>query len=523
MRFDNNGTASAGIYVRLSREDRHKANDSDDSESIINQRRMLLDYCRQHDLHVYDIYNDEDFSGSDRERPEFNRMIADAESGKINVIICKTQSRFARDVEIVERYINGLFPLWGVRFIGVVDNTDSTSTSTLKQRQISSLVDQWYIADLSENVRATLASKRRDGLWVGAFAPYGYIKDPNNKNRLIIDDEAADVVRYVFSLYLSGMGIAAITRKLNDEGIPNPAVYKQQHGQPFQNAHRECSRLWHTYAVGRMLSNEVYIGNVVQGRTETISYKSKKKRRKSRDDWDIVENVHEPIISREVWDSVQRLRAGKPNPRQHSETPNLFSAKVRCRRCGGSMRVFYNRHHRYFRCSTHFIAGGRCEGTYISESTLSQVVLDEIKKLYNKFIDEEVTADALESLHSCESRLRMLRSQLKSTNADIEQLDKRLAALYVDKLDGVITSEEFVALKWQFSDEKKSAEENISRLNRNIEEITARQSSGRSCLEMIRRYKDIQNLSFDTVHTLIDHVEVGGDRSSRVVDIYWNI
>ena len=168
-----NNELTAGVYIRLSKEDRNKTNRDDDSESIVNQRRMLLDFCRRNRIDVYDIYNDEDFSGSDRDRPEFNRMIDDARSKKINIIVCKTQSRFARDMEIVEKYINGLFPLWGVRFIGVVDNTDNTNTRTLKQRQISSLVDEWYISDLSANVRATLSSKRKEGLWVGAFAPYG--------------------------------------------------------------------------------------------------------------------------------------------------------------------------------------------------------------------------------------------------------------------------------------------------------------------------------------------------------------
>ena len=143
----NNITAerdlTAGVYIRLSKEDRNKVNKDDDSESIVNQRRMLLDYCRQNGINVYDIYNDEDFSGSDRERPEFNRMIEDARSKKINLVVCKTQSRFARDMEIVEKYINGLFPAWGVRFIGVVDNTDNSNIRNLKQRQINSLVDEW--------------------------------------------------------------------------------------------------------------------------------------------------------------------------------------------------------------------------------------------------------------------------------------------------------------------------------------------------------------------------------------------
>ena len=220
---DSEMPTKAAVYVRLSKEDRNKVNKDDDSESIINQQTMLLDYCRQHGWEVYDVYNDEDFSGSDRERPDFNRMIADARDHRFDTILCKTQSRFARDMEIIEKYINGLFPIWGIRFISVIDNHDSDNKSNKKARQINSLIDQWYLEDLSENVRATLAAKRKQGLWVGAFAPFGYIKDPENRNRLIVDEEAAAIVKYVFSLYLQGFGITAVARRLNEEKIPNPA------------------------------------------------------------------------------------------------------------------------------------------------------------------------------------------------------------------------------------------------------------------------------------------------------------
>ena len=208
------------IYVRLSKEDREKLNKNDNSESIINQKRMLLSHCEKEGWSVYHIYNDEDFSGSDRERPEFNKMIKDAKEHKFDIVLCKTQSRFARDMEYVEKYINTLFPIWGIRFVGLVDNADSENKANKKSRQINSMVDQWMLEDLSENIKATLKTKRRQGLWVGAFAPFGYVKDPNNKNHLVIDKEAAQIVRHIFDLYLKGYGINSLARKLNDEQIP---------------------------------------------------------------------------------------------------------------------------------------------------------------------------------------------------------------------------------------------------------------------------------------------------------------
>jgi len=523
MKAKNNIDLTAGIYIRLSKEDRYKTNKDDDSESIVNQRRMLLDYCRSNNINVYDIYNDEDFSGSDRDRPEFNRLIDDARQKKINLVICKTQSRFARDMEIVEKYINGLFPIWGVRFIGVVDNADNENHGTLKQRQISSLVDEWYISDLSANVRATLSSKRREGLWVGAFAPYGYIKDPNNKNRLVVDEEAAEIVRYVFSLYLSGVGVTSIARRLNEEGIPNPATYKQTHGQPFQNSHGVCSDIWHTYSIRRMLTNEVYIGSVVQGMSENVSYKSTKKRRKSKSEWDIVEGVHEPIISRDVWERTQRLIAEKPKSTNRYSEPNVFSGKVRCAKCGGSMRIFYNRHNRYFRCSTKFVAADRCEGEYISENVLEKIVLEEIRKLYLTYVDEEKAAKQLRIENGLENKLKHLQTKAREGEREIAKIDKRLGSLYIDKLDGVVTQDEFMALKSRFAEEKRQAEKRIDLWTSEIASIENRLKNSKSRIDVIRRYKDIQKLDFETVRTLIDHVEIDGDRDNRVVNIHWNL
>lgn len=519
----NDRPMTAGIYIRLSKEDRHKTNKEDDSESIINQRRMLLEYCSRNGIDVYDIYNDEDFSGSDRDRPDFNRMIDDARSKKINTVVCKTQSRFARDLEIVEKYINGLFPLWGVRFIGVVDHTDNMNGHNLKQRQISSLVDEWYISDLSANVRATLSSKRREGLWVGAFAPYGYMKDPDNKNHLIVDEEAAKIVKYVFSLYLSGIGIVSIARRLNEEGIPNPATYKKAHNQPFQNSHGECSDLWHSYSIGRMLSNEVYIGNVVQGMTENVSYKSTKKRRKDRREWDVVENVHEPIIDRETWNKAARLRENKPKPSTANGKPNVFSGKVKCGCCGGSMRVFYNRHNRYFRCSTKFISNDRCSGKYISEKVLTEAVANEIRKLYERYVDEEETAAQINMPNGLEKRLAQLKMSLQSANKEASIIDSRLESLYIDKLDGIITADEFIFLKKKFTDTKDCLVSSIGRYKVDITEVERQIGNSANKIEIVKRFKEVAELDFETVQTLIDHVEIDGTRDDRVVNIFWNI
>ena len=189
------------IYPRLSEEDRYKKNENDESESIQNQKSMLIEYALEHDWEIYDFYCDEDWSGADRNRPEFNRLLKDAEARKFDIVLCKTQSRFTRELELVEKYIHGLFPQWGIRFVSIVDHADTEIKGNKKARQINGLINEWYLEDLSENIKSVFDNKRKNGQHIGAFALYGYQKDPNQKGHLIIDEEAATVVREVFNLF----------------------------------------------------------------------------------------------------------------------------------------------------------------------------------------------------------------------------------------------------------------------------------------------------------------------------------
>ena len=190
------------IYVRLSDEDRYKKNKDDDSESIANQKSMLLKYALEQGWEVVNIYSDDDYSGADNNRPDFNRMLEECEKGNVDIVLCKTQSRFSRDMEIIEKYIHNKFIEWGVRFVSIVDNADTDVEGNKKSRQINGLVNEWYLEDLSKNVRKSLQNKRDDGLFLGSFAPYGYKKDPENKNKLLVDPVAAEVVKEIFSLFL---------------------------------------------------------------------------------------------------------------------------------------------------------------------------------------------------------------------------------------------------------------------------------------------------------------------------------
>ncbi len=299
------------IYCRLSDEDRNKSNKFDESESIQNQKNILTKYAIEQGWNIYNIYSDDDFSGLDSERPEFNRMIKDAQMGRINIILAKTQARFTRDMELVEKYLHKDFVEWGIRFVGFADFVDTNQKGNKKARQINGLVNEWYCEDISASIRTVFNSKREDGDFIGSFATYGYKKDPDNKHKLIIDEDAAEVVKLIFDLYLQGNGTQHIAYILNERGIPNPSKYKQLNGEKFVNSSQKDSYgLWNKTTVKRMLTNEMYLGHMQQRKREKVSYKTKKIRSIPKEQWIVVKNTHEPIIDEKTFFTVQnRLRS----------------------------------------------------------------------------------------------------------------------------------------------------------------------------------------------------------------------
>ncbi len=299
-------TIKAALYCRLSEEDQDKISPDQDSESIQNQRSLLTRYAKQQKWEIAGVYIDDNYAGADRNRPAFRRLLSDAEQGKFQVVLCKTQSRFTREMELVEKYLHDLFPIWGIRFIGVVDHTDTASAGNKKARQINGLVNEWYLEDLSDNIKSVLTDKRKRGQHIGSFAPYGYRKDPEEKGHLLPDEEAAAVVRDVFTWYCQGMGKTAIARLLNERGIPNPTEYKRRQGLRYQQSHSRTQTIWRYSSIDGVLRNPVYIGHMVQGKQESVSYKHRGSRPRPPSLWYIVENTHIPLIRQSLWEQAQR-------------------------------------------------------------------------------------------------------------------------------------------------------------------------------------------------------------------------
>lgn len=255
----NETKPKVAIYCRLSQEDRNKKLKEDDSESIKNQKIMLQEYAKDQEWEIQGVYSDDDYTGTDRNRPAFNKVLELAQHKEIDIVLCKSQSRFARELEIVEKYINGLFLEWGIRFVSITDNIDTAVEGTTVMRQMTGIMDEDYIAKLSRNVKAGLKTKRANGEHTGGLVLYGYKKDPDKKGHLIIDQEAAEIVREVFSLYNQGMGKTAIARELNNRGIPNPTQYKFKQGIAYKKPPSELGTLWKYPAITDMLHNEMYI------------------------------------------------------------------------------------------------------------------------------------------------------------------------------------------------------------------------------------------------------------------------
>ena len=436
------------IYCRLSEEDRNKQFETDDSNSIQNQKSMLLQYSMEQGWEVYNIYSDDDYTGSDRNRPEFNRLLQDAEHHRFDIILCKTQSRFTRELELVEKYIHGLFPIWGIRFVSIVDNADTANKGNKKSRQINGLVNEWYLEDMSENIRSVLTNRRQNGYHIGAFALYGYRKDPDQKGHLLIDEEAAAVVREVFNLFSQGYGKTAIARMLNDRGVPNPTEYKRLHGLRYQQPKRKNSTLWKYFAISNMLENEMYIGNMLQGKYGSVSYKTKQNKPRSKSDWYRVEGTHEAIIDRDLWNRVQAIIVQRAKP-FNVGTVGLFSRKVRCANCGYTMRSSKNRGRHYLQCSNRHVAKDACIGSFISVEKLERIVIDELNRLSVEYLNKDELECGLEYSYSLQMQKERILKDITAYEKRMEEYIKGLQELYMDKIRG--RSAEPALMDWALS------------------------------------------------------------------------
>lgn len=514
----------AAIYARLSEEDRNKTGVSADSESIINQVMLLKQYAENNGWTVYECYTDDDWAGADRNRPAFNQLLKDAEEGKFNIVLCKTQSRFTRELEMVEKYIHGLFPRWGIRFVGAVDNADTSIKGNKKSRQINGLVNEWYLEDMSENIKAVLTTRRQEGYYIGSTPLYGYKKDPERKGHLIIDPEAAEVVRLVFHSFANGMGKTAIARMLNGRGIPNPTEYKRQKGITYKTPRHKAGTLWKYFSISNMLANEMYIGNLVQGKYGSVSYKTKENKPVPKEKWIRVENTHEPIIDKELWETVQKMLQEKARPFSTGKT-GLFARKVKCKHCGYTMSAGKGRGKRYLKCSTRHTARDACIGSFIFIDQLEQIVIGEIQKMNDRYLDLEQLENEIVLKHSLSEEMMKWGTMKRQAEQRIIQLERAIKALYLDKVKGEINMDQFKGLCRELVQDKERVKEQYDKSLQKILELQVRMETDRDKKKLVHEYVDVIKLNRAIVEQLIDYIEISKrDPVTKMlsVEIHWN-
>ena len=519
-----------GIYCRLSDEDRDKINKNDDSNSIVNQRSMCLKFANQNGWNVVDIYSDDDFSGAGTYRPDFERLIKDCENGKINLVLCKSQSRFSRDMEIVERYLHNKFIEWGIRFIGIIDNADTSIESNKKSRQINGLINEWYLDDLSTNIKKSLKNKREDGLFMGSFAPYGYIKDENDKHKLIVDPVAAEIVKKIFFMYVNGYGYYKICEYLNVNKVPTRAIYKKQKGSKFVCANCDLNTAkWSIDTIAQILRNEVYIGNLVQGKKTSLGYKVHKFKKVPEKDWCRIENTHEPIIDIETWNKVQKKLGTHEIPVKTGEIYYL-SKKVYCSCCGKPfVRNVYNVKNEITGKREYMQCNGQkkyhiCENkNAIRIDKLEEILLTIINNLIETYYDKEKFKKYFEiegNYNNYNYRIDILQKEKNMLSKKIDKNKKYYKKLYEDKVNNIIDEEMFKTMSIDYLKDNKIMNKRIEHIDLEINNIIINAKNVQQVDQIINKYSHINNLNKVIVDEFFDKIYVGVyDKETKTRDI----
>lgn len=522
-----------GIYCRLSDEDRFKKDKNDDSESIANQKSMLLKYALNKNWDVINVYSDDDYSGADMNRPKFNELLKDCENRKLDIVLCKTQSRFSRDMEVVEKYIHNKFIEWGVRFVSIVDNADTQVKGNKKARQINGLINEWYLEDLSDNIRSSLQNRRDDGLFLGSFAAYGYMKDPNNKNKLIIDPVASEVVKEIFELSKKGMGYHKIAKYLNDKGVLTPSNYKKQNGSRYQCRQAKYGvehTKWTIDTISTMLKNEVYIGNLVQGKKTYVSYKNHKSITKPKEQWSYSYGTHEPIIDMETWNCINKKFKERTRACKITGDVYMLSRKVYCKEC---KRVFNRQMYKtkegktsYLKCKGRRILNEECiNDKSIRCDVLEQIILEELNKQLEKYyslskLKKQFELQKRKLDKSNYSRTESLRLEKKDLESKIEKKNEYYKTLYEDKIDGIISEKDFMMFKEKFSKEIYDYKSRMTIIEEELQKIKNIEDNVQNREAIFNKYRHIDKLNKEIVFEFIDKVWIGKvDPKTNVRDI----
>ena len=524
---------NVGVYARLSREDERE----NESVSVENQKEMLCRHVKEQGWNLYNVYVDDGHSGTSFDRPALNRMIADATDKKINLILCKDLSRFGRDYIEVGRYTDIIFPSIGCRFIALQDGVDTIQHNNEILMIFKNVMNDFFARDTSNKIKAVKQSTFKTGKYIGCYAPFGYIKDPNDHHKLIIDEPAAVVVRRIFDMRYKGYGFRRIASILNEDKVTPPRdYYYQRIGKPnpqYQN------HLWGDATIKKLLRNEVYIGNTVQNKTGNFSFKNKKVIKKPKEDWIRVEGTHEPIITLEVWEQTCKIDHSRARPkRTRNGEISLFGGLLNCLDCGFAMRYMQEQHQRKkglviyksYLCGNYSRSGkAACSSHIIYTNRLSEIVIADIKQKAAMIeSDEQSLLMHMGQTKAAEGKTQLaaLTAAHRATENRRTELERLIESLYVDKVKGKITEDVCARLINQYEAERRDKSEEARILTAQVENFQTEQSNTQEWVKVIRQFKDIESLDRDILLKLIDKIEIGereiiGNQKQREIRIYY--
>lgn len=500
-----------GVYSRISREDGDKI----ESESIGNQRELIKSFVKKHkDMRIVDYYSDDNYSGTNFNRPEFKRMYEDIKSGKVNCVIVKDLSRFGRDYIDVGNYIQKVFPKFGVRFIAINDNVDSNVRQYDMITPIKNIFNEQYARDISDKIISTFRNKQEQGQFIGAFASYGYKKDPNNKYKLIIDEYPATIVKRIFKLFCEGKGKISIARQLNDEGVLCPSEYKKSIGEKYTNSHKLQNTSYWTYStIHNILCKEIYVGNMVQHKSNCSKFNYGDVQ-VQKDDWIIVENTHEPIIDKDTWNTVQGLLKRRTRQLSFQNNVSMFAGFLCCGDCGRAMaKITWNKNIRYV-CGTYKRYSKVCTSHSISEDKLISIILEDINYILSKINNIRHIVEESQKISSeCKMNAND-KDGLLNVEAQLNKIKHLKKGVYEDYRSGLLTRDEFIEYKADYDKQEQNIEKLIQDMtNKNMSEEEVIIES--DFVKSLKNMKRIEKLDRIVLESFYDKIYIYEDKKIK--------
>ena len=505
----------AVMYLRLSKEDGEKT----ESNSISNQREIINSYVKRNQITMVKEYVDDGYSGATFDRPNFKEMMKDAYDKKFDTIIVKDLSRFGRDYIEAGKYIQRIFPENGIRFISVNDNYDSKSADmndTHLILPIKNFINDSYCRDISNKVKSSQKIKREKGDFISAFAPYGYKKSDENKNKLVVDEQAAPNIKNIFDMKLLGYSSKAIADELNHLGVLTPRKYKESQGFKCNGFQNIKGGNWTAKAVNRIIENEVYIGNTLQGKSITLNYKNKKQIEKEKEEWIRVEDTHEAIISKEIFAIANTMLKRDLNNSRGKDKIDIFTGMLFCKECGSSLirrTVKYKEREEVFYICSKYNKEKSCKRHSIKEETLIKAV-SKIIKTYIEFNEKLYSKVQLIDINR-----NLKDNQIPILKREKAMTEELLSSLYLDLKEDVISKEEYQLFRKNYMEKLTKLDESIQYRLRKQEDTKDKIDENKSWIIDINRYKKLSGIDRLSVVMLIDKIFISEDKT---IDIRFN-